>query len=206
MTEKNQGQEIFRDATNDLDLDRDLDTALAKYAAIEPRQGLEERVLASMRAAQRREDRSWWRWPVVVAAAIVVVVAVLAWRSGKPPHPAIASHPAIQRQIPSTATTQPANREAGALRPPAHGSIRVHSSQHVAAAAANPKLDVFPSPQPLSDQEKILVSYVAQFHKQAVLIARVANEELERDRMEMMGEPQNNAGTAKHAGQETTNQ
>ena len=36
------------------EFDRMLDAALAKYAAVEPRTGLEERVLANLRAEQAR--------------------------------------------------------------------------------------------------------------------------------------------------------
>ncbi len=48
-------------------------------------------------------------------------------------------------------------------------------------AAASPKLDQFPSPQPLSEQEKILTNYVAQYPEHAVLIARARSEDLRRD-------------------------
>ena len=44
-----------------------------------------------------------------------------------------------------------------------------------------PKLDVFPLPQPLSEQEKMLVAYVAQHSQQAALIARARTEELKED-------------------------
>ncbi len=68
------------------ELDRMLDAALAKYAAVEPRTGLEDRILANLRAERTRvPDRAWWRWSVAGALAAVVVVALaLAWRSGKP--------------------------------------------------------------------------------------------------------------------------
>ena len=42
-------------------------------------------------------------------------------------------------------------------------------------AAGSPKLDQFPSPQPLSEQEKILTNYVAQYPEHAVLIARATS-------------------------------
>ena len=53
--------------------------------------------------------------------------------------------------------------------------------------ADNPKLDQFPSPQPLSEQEKILESYVANYPEHAALIARARAEELRRDAAEEMG-------------------
>ena len=39
-------------------LDRDLDAALAKYAAVEPRAGLEDRVLANLRAERGQRSGS----------------------------------------------------------------------------------------------------------------------------------------------------
>jgi hypothetical protein len=40
---------------------------------------------------------------------------------------------------------------------------------------------VFPSPEPLSEQEKMLAAYVAQHYQQAVLIARARMAELKED-------------------------
>jgi hypothetical protein len=56
---------------------------------------------------------------------------------------------------------------------------RVHHRENENASA--PKLDVFPSPEPLSEQEKMLAAYVAQHHQQAVLIARARMAELKED-------------------------
>jgi len=63
--------------------DRDLDAALATYATIEPRAGLEQRVLANLRAErQRLAARGWRRWPALVALAVAVLIAVVSasWR------------------------------------------------------------------------------------------------------------------------------
>jgi hypothetical protein len=50
--------------------------------------------------------------------------------------------------------------------------------------AAGPKLEQFPSPQPMSEQEKILASYVAQYPEHAALIAEARSEALKKDRRE----------------------
>src|SRR5678816_2119418 len=95
MAEQNHNQ------AND-ELDRALDAALAKYAAVVPRAGLEERVLANLRIEQSREaTHGWWRWTLAAALAIVVVVAVaLSWRSARPTQPVIANHPQTTTQGP----------------------------------------------------------------------------------------------------------
>jgi hypothetical protein len=54
----------------------------------------------------------------------------------------------------------------------------------MAVGANSPKLDQFPSPQPLSEQEKILASYVNQFPDHAALLAQARMEMLRRDREE----------------------
>jgi hypothetical protein len=60
---------------------------------------------------------------------------------------------------------------------------RAHAT---AVASANPKLDQFPSPQPLSEQEKLLENYVAKYPERAVLLARARFEALQRDQLEEM--------------------
>jgi hypothetical protein len=52
--------------------------------------------------------------------------------------------------------------------------------------AINPKLSQFPSPQPLSEQERLLENYVAKYPERAVLLARARLEALQRDQLEEM--------------------
>jgi hypothetical protein len=185
------------------DLDRGLDGALAKYAAVEPRQGLEERILANLRSHQTRAaDRAWWRWGLAGAlAAVVAVAATLAWRSVKPSPPQIVQHPSTTEQSPNlpqmpilAKDEHPAVQHV--IRPTGtEGGHRAHPAE---VAEANPKLEVFPSPRPLSEQERILKSYVNQFRQEAVLIARARSELQIRDQQEEMrdgDEGQNENGT-----------
>ena len=59
-------------------LDDQLDAALAQYTAIEPRAGLENRVLARLKAEQDRPTAvPWWRWAAVVAVAVIVMTFVV---------------------------------------------------------------------------------------------------------------------------------
>ena len=58
-------------------------------------------------------------------------------------------------------------------------------------AVAGPKLDVFPSPLPLSEQEKILASYVAGYPEHAALVAEARMDALRQEaeeRRRMAGE------------------
>ena len=185
---------IGRDFDRDLgrNLDRDLDAALAEYSAVEPRAGLEERILANLRIERTRvPDRPWWRWSVIAAVAAVVVVALaLASRSGKPGHPVIASHPSPTTQGTKAPATQVvSNGGSNQVRPPAPNAprrITAHRTDPAVVASAAPKLDQFPSPQPLSEQEKLLENYVAKYPERAVLLARARFEALQRDQLEEM--------------------
>jgi len=177
-------------ADNDEDqAERELDAALAMYTAVEPRAGLEERILANLRAQQGAVHRRlWWRWSVAVAAAAIAALALI-WRSGKPSHPVVAARQSITIQSPLRQESQVANQDANAVHSRRHAPIHrttMQPAQFGAGAAANPKLDQFPSPRPLSEQEKILSSYVAEYPEQALLLARARSEALRRDQLEEM--------------------
>lgn len=189
----------------------ELDDALAKYARVEPRAGLEERILANLQAEQARvPNHSVWRWSVaIVLAALVVAALVMGWRHGKSFSPLMVKHPSTSAPGPNDPRPEvAANDGAKQLHVAGQASKRAathRSPRPAVVATVNPKLDQFPSPQPLSEQEQILASYVAKFHAQAVLIARVASEELQRDRAELIGKPQGPSGPAARGDQETTN-
>ncbi len=186
-------------------LDRELETALAKYSAVDPRAGLEERVLANLRAERARvPNHSWWRWSVAAALAAVVLAAlVVGRRLGK--SPVMVNHPSTSRPGANEPQTNvAATGGAKQLRPGRVPKPAVRRPRPTVVAAVHPKLDQFPSPQPLTEQEKILASYVAHFHDQAVLIARVANEELQQDRAELIDKAQGPAEAA-HGDQVNTN-
>jgi len=177
--ERTHKQELARD-----DLDRVLDAALAKYAAVEPRAGLEERVLASLRAEQPKpRGHSWWRWGVAAALAAVVVVAItVALRSGKPVPVAVHKTP-LPVESPRAPETQVVHREGNSVAPrrPMHKAAAADAHSPEIVAAATPELDVFPSPQPLSEQEEILAKYVAMYPKRAALVAEARMESLRQD-------------------------
>jgi hypothetical protein len=198
MTNKDQEHDDLRlRGPGNSTLDRELDAALAKYAAVEPRAGLEERILANLHAARTQvPEHRWWYWGVAVAlAAVLLVVVTLTWKSGRSTPPQIVQNPSPTQKGPRQSPPQVAanNEHESVTSISARPRRSVHNPQAatVVAVAANPKLDVFPSPQPLSEQEQILADYVAQFHDQAVLIARVTSEELERDRIEVFGKSEN---------------
>ena len=166
------------------ELDRLLDGALAQYAAVEPRPGMEDRVLATLRAeAARPARRAWWRWSVAAAVAATLVIAIsLAFHKDQP------SGPTMVKQVPENALPQPrhndetfkkSSRSVHDQRP-----ARPHSRPVTAEAAVNPVLDLFPSPRPLSEQEKALETFIHQYPRDAALIAEARMESLRRDQEE----------------------
>lgn len=191
MTENNPGQ----DGTNGQDLeanalDRELDTALAKLTAVEPRKGLEERILANLRLEQERAAHSWWRWPAVAALTVMVVAVFIALRSEKPSHNIAAHTPATTLANQNSGTHLANNSGSASIQPHEVSGRRIKPrvSTRLAAVLSAPKLDQFPSPQPLSEQERMLTEYVAEHHQQAALVARARMVELKKDLAEEMEE------------------
>jgi hypothetical protein len=176
------------------DLDRVLDAALATYASVEPRPGLEQRVMANLStAAHRRRTVVSWHWGLAAALAIVLVIAGLAWRSSRTSRPAIATHPHVgvskdARQESSAKINRavPAVSHAGVRRVIRRDKKPPRSMKTLVTSA--PKGEQFPSPQPLSEQEKLLASYVERFPEHAVLVARAQAETEQRDHEEEMRE------------------
>jgi hypothetical protein len=175
------------------DVDQWLESALSQYGKAEARAGLENRVLANLRAERNRiaTRRRWW-WAAGTATALAAILVVV-WVGGS----------LRERNPGSTAGTSMTTR-----REAARGSIQPRPALQAAERATDvgqrapanrlvrdlavvrpPKLAQFPSPQPLSEQEKILVSYVTKYPKHAALVAQARTEALRRDREEEIRNP-----------------
>jgi len=166
----------------DDDVEQWLDSALSQYGKVEPRIGLESRVLASLQAESNRitSRRRWW-WAIGAVAAAVAIVAVV-WvgdngrkkdaegvaKTSMPTH-----HEEAQGSIepgPSQQAVRPA--KVVAQRRPAHQPSRK------LAVAATPKLDQFPSRRKMSDEELLLVRRLnEQSNKEALLGSTPSPEE-----------------------------
>ncbi len=158
------------------ELDGLLDAALAKYSAVEPRVGLEDRILAHLHSEPIRPQHAWLQWGLVGAVAAIAVVAILAWRSTPSPHRVTANHSAAI-QPPSIRVTKPVPDAADETTLKA-ASLRRPNASHTPTSrrTAHPKLDQFPSPQPLSSEEIALVQYVKDFPKEARLVSQAQEE------------------------------
>ena len=165
----------------DNDLNRVLNTALATYATVEAREGLEQRILANLRSQDSRSLSRLWAWGLVTAALAIVMLAV-AWRFGGNSRPTVADHPATpQAPVAYVAPQKTDNTIIRNIAP-----VRKHVAPRTAPSELNPKLDQFPSPQAMSQQEKLLAMYINQDPNHAALIAEARMEAIRQDEEEKM--------------------
>jgi hypothetical protein len=173
------------------DLDLLLDSALATYADPGADSGLEQRVLYALAEARNTGERRrfrvphrWW-----LDGAIIVPVAVcfvVLWLS----IPRRVHAPSIQQQASQShaSSSSPGSQVASDSRPPAHRALREHNfSPAVPSTRASapetsplPKLDVFPTPKPLTAEERALFVVAVQAPpqvRQAIVKAQEQNKE-----------------------------
>jgi hypothetical protein len=118
---------------------------------------------------------------------IVALIVSLAGKSEKPARAARHPAPALLNNDRAVAHLSN-NRPLSPIRPHTAAS-EIRLSRHAVVrsttpAAVSPKLDQFPSPQPLSEQEKILAGYAIKYPDYAALIAQARSDELRRDSLE----------------------
>lgn len=151
----------------DRKLDEMLDGLLASYSAAEPRPGLETRILASVReASAKRRPWTWgwnWMWAGAVATAVVVMVALAAYFSRPAQRPRV---PEIVRQtVPQPKEQAPPIAQTQTPTPAPQTVARQQPRQRPRTTAprevADLRQEVFPTPSPLSEQEKLLLHYLA---------------------------------------------
>ena len=96
-------------------IDAWLDHALARYSGAEPRAGIENRVLAALRAEERKpRRRRWMVWVPAAATAAAVIVAMVAVYSSRKPSPgALVPSPIESKRTPAG----PPETTAGEPRP-----------------------------------------------------------------------------------------
>lgn len=183
------------------DRDRELDALLAARAAVEPRPGLEQRVLANLRAnGQVAGARNAWRSPAIALVAVAMVIAAGShgWLSKKPstvsPTGSGISAPRFVAESSRALGSAQADNGPGApeptrsTRPSSAGVIRQAASARRPTqmdSEAAPKLEQFPAPEPLSEQEKLLVRFVQYDPREAALVAEERAEQFQREEEEM---------------------
>jgi hypothetical protein len=148
-------------------LDDLLDSLLSQYASAEPRPGLETRVLARI-AESRRDNEArviGWRWLIagagLVASAAALVVVLLVFRTEQQPYssPRMAQTGHTQ---PIPAAPQSLSQGSGvATKRPVHKRKTILSQATRQDAALTGRPAIFPTPVPLSQQERLMFTYMA---------------------------------------------
>jgi len=176
------------------ELDRELNAALVDYSAVAPRPGIEARVLANLRTPQAQASFfAWWRrgaWATIMT--IVIMAAALLWKSEVRRRRAGVNPPPAATRLRDSSTQVAVDRgEENSIpdRPVPNRSAPTHRALHrrrsTAAGPPTPKLDVFPSPQPLSAEELALARYIERFPQEAIMIARMQEEYRQKTREQM---------------------
>lgn len=154
-------------------VDELLDKALANYSQAEPRLGLEGRVLARLEEENNSRARVWWKWSWVPAAAALLIAGglYLARPKAQPPAVPVAVAKPAQPVITARSAPPPVAEHAKSAVPRGQRTL----PQLTAAAAKQPQ---FPAPQPLSEQDRLLLAYVRLHPQAAAQQARAAAQPL----------------------------
>jgi hypothetical protein len=130
----------------DDNLDRILNEGIAEYAKSEPLTGIEQRILARVQFAKgpRRLVAGWGLIPA--GAAVVAGLAIML----------LLPHREQPRPVYQVAVNRPL-----ALPPPlAEKAAMPKPARHLAKRKMLPKLAVFPTPSPLTEEERRLIAMV----------------------------------------------
>lgn len=165
--------------------DQWLDAGLKQYGQAEPRPGLENRILAGLRSERERMlARKWQWWPALAALTAIFLIGIgvfsVKLRNAGAHAPLAKESPASFQQ------KTPQARQADGSRIQESPGQRIRAAvprpPHVTGPTATARLEQFPSPQPLSEQEAILQRYAEQFPREASLMAQ-AQTQLTRQEM-----------------------
>ena len=143
----------MHDDKRDQFVDELLEASLKQYRGEEPRSGLEMRILTGIRTRERAARRRWLGWAVAVCAGILVAIALTLYFARAP----------LRQPTPGAALLRPA------AKPPAPAMVSrqrplsgprgpVARVRRVATPRSRP--EQFPTPLPLTEQEKLLLAFL----------------------------------------------
>lgn len=163
-------------------IDRLLDLGLARRSEAEPETGLENRILARLQQ-QSMSPRLWkgsrqFGLSLAAAGALAVCAAIFFFypaHNHQPAAPNFKSAGALQKSDTLTHSEQSAATQAAiasgrrvAEAVPRHKKRFSTGALEARRAEAAPRQSVFPSPAPLTEQEKILISLVKHNDRKAL--------------------------------------
>lgn len=148
------------------------DASLARYRSYEPRPGLETRVLAGVRAKGRAGRRRVWALALAgTAAAMAFIVGAVIYVARPPPAPAPL---AATRPAPFSKGAQEVGLPPKPVQHDRRSRVAVlRDLQPSGRARSVPRRpEQFPTPAPLSEQEKLLLLYVNSVPAQEMAVDR----------------------------------
>jgi len=163
--------------------ERWLDEALAQYSAAEPRLGLENRILANLEA-HAAGRRRWFYAFAAAAAVLLFAVLIMTMRNAMENNPRQIATP---KKSPSE-TVLPTVAESASVTSLKAGrptlgrhSVTVRkdlSSKTETVLESGVKQEHFPADRPLSEQDRLLLSYLSQTSHQEMEHVVAAQQEL----------------------------
>jgi hypothetical protein len=175
-----------------------LDSLLANYSAAEPRPGLETRILAKLQGAAGNESSAgWWNfkwiWAGMVVAAVIVAAVLINGRHrvAPPTHVIVKTSPAVLK--PEIQPHAPIARQETARlhrhKPSTGPTAQQNSTLAVSQRPAN-----FPTPAPLSEQERMMFTYLANTPKE-IVVAQILRNNDQQESEEFWADREPSSGT-----------
>ncbi len=158
-------------------LDEKLEQALTRYAKVEPRSGLESRVLATLREAAAKRRFIWWRWAIFASGSIAAfVLAAFILDSPRAPltahQLATSAPPAPKLAHVGRDTGRETGRDTQRRKAmiPRRVTTTTKTQPAIAAVSTKPaKLATFPAALPPSSSERLLLAYLRRTPRQEIL-------------------------------------
>ena len=157
-------------ADEEQQLDHLLDSLLANYADAEPRPGFETRLMAALREPKQSSRFGWlWAFCTATAAAIAVfgIYYSQLWQLPQPPSIEAAKPPVLPAIRPFLVPKATRHLQKGAVEP---ASL---------VSTVEVRQEVFPTPVPLSEQERLLLHYLAGTPRSEVAVHAHEDESAE---------------------------
>jgi hypothetical protein len=155
-------------------VDELLDASLKRFGGEEPRAGLEMRVLAGVRSRQGAARRRRLVWALAACAGILAAIVLVVHSAHAPNRRPVTSASGAHRAPLQAATTAASPGSADSrIRSPrlVQGPREKPRTPKPAVRATKPsRPEQFPTPMPLTEQEKLLLTYFANTTKPDLLV------------------------------------
>ena len=148
-------------------VDELLEASLKQFRAEEPRTGLEMRVLAGVRSRQGAARRRRFVWALAVCAGMLAAI-ILVLHSARVPSRRPVASASVPRQVAKTAAS-PGSADSRIWSPRLVHAPREKPRTAKPAVRATKRPEQFPTPMPLTEQEKLLLTYFANTTKPDLL-------------------------------------